>query len=559
MEKRILLAIVLCIIVLVLWEKFFVPKRVTAPPTTSPEIEKTTPAPAKPEAAKQPSQPVSQTPPVLPPPLPPQAAHAGKDVVVETPLYRAVFTETGARLKSFVLKKFRETIAKDSPGVELVKTSNVEELPLAFNFLNNPVAALNLAPYVADQSSLQIASNETKSLSFRYEAPGWLKITRQCVFYGDKYLIDLRIKVKDLSSQTWANSPTLSLINLPISASGSSRYTFQGPALFANNKLEQVRFKKIKGEKEFPGPVDWIAYTSQYFAMAVAPIDLAPNHAQLKALDAARQMVETTFIGPKITLQPGAEQEFHYKLFLGPKEESYLKAADPKLTHIINYGWFDIIAQPLLKCLKFSHRFTHNYGVDIIILTILIKLLFWPLTHKSYVSMQQMKKLQPKMQKIREKYKDDKEKMNQEIMQMYRTHKVNPVGGCLPMLLQIPVFFALYRVLYSALAIRHAPFMLWINDLSAPDRLPIGFKIPIHYWNLDQGLPVLTILMGISMFAQQKMSPTTGDPRQEKMMMMMPVIFTVFFVNFPSGLVLYWLVNNILSIGQQYYINKKAA
>jgi YidC/Oxa1 family membrane protein insertase len=559
MEKRILLAIVLCIIVLVLWEKFFVPKRVTAPPTTSPEIEKTTPAPAKPEAAKQPSQPVSQTPPVLPPPLPPQAAHAGKDVVVETPLYRAVFTETGARLKSFVLKKFRETIAKDSPGVELVKTSNVEELPLAFNFLNNPVAALNLAPYVADQSSLQIASNETKSLSFRYEAPGWLKITRQCVFYGDKYLIDLRIRVKDLSSQTWANSPTLSLINLPISASGSSRYTFQGPALFANNKLEQVRFKKIKGEKEFPGPVDWISYTSQYFAMAVAPIDLAPNHAQLKALDAARQMVETTFIGPKITLQPGAEQEFHYKLFLGPKEESYLKAADPKLTHIINYGWFDIIAQPLLKCLKFFNRFTHNYGVDIILLTVLIKLLFWPLTHKSYVSMQQMKKLQPKMQKIREKYKDDKEKMNQEIMQMYRTHKVNPVGGCLPMLLQIPVFFALYRVLYSALAIRHAPFMLWINDLSAPDRLPIGFKIPIHYWNLDQGLPVLTILMGISMFAQQKMSPTTGDPRQEKMMMMMPVIFTVFFVNFPSGLVLYWLVNNILSIGQQYYINKKAA
>ena len=554
MEKRILLAIVLCIIVLVLWEKFFVPKRPTAPPTTSPEIEKTTPAPAKPEAAEQPSPPVSQAPPLLPPPLPPQAAHAGKDVVVETPLYRAVFTETGARLKSFVLKKFRETIAKDSPGVELVKTSNVEELPLAFNFLNNPVAALNLAPYVADQSSLQIASNETKSLSFQYEAPGWLKITRQCVFYGDKYLIDLRIKVKDLSSHTWANSPTLSLINLPISASGSSRYTFQGPALFANNKLEQVRFKKIKGEKEFPGPIDWIAYTSQYFAMAVAPIDMAPNHAQLKALDDARQMVETTFIGPKITLQPGAEQEFHYKLFLGPKEESYLKAADPKLTHIINYGWFDIIAQPLLKCLKFSHRFTHNYGVDIIILTILIKLLFWPLTHKSYVSMQQMKKLQPKMQKIREKYKDDKEKMNQEIMQMYRTHKVNPVGGCLPMLLQIPVFFALYRVLYSALAIRHAPFMLWINDLSAPDRLPVGLNIPYL-----GGLPVLTILMGISMFAQQKMSPTTGDPRQEKMMMMMPVIFTVFFVNFPSGLVLYWLVNNLLSIGQQYYINKKAA
>ena len=556
MEKRVLLAIVLCIIVLVLWEKFFVPKRIPTPPTTSPEIEKTTPPPLKPDTVspQQPQLPVSQTPPASPPSFPPQVAYTGKDVVVETPLYRAVFTETGARLKSFVLKKFRETIDKNSPGKELVKTSKIEELPLPFNFFNNPVAALNLAPYVADQTSLKAASGETKSLTFRYEAPGWLRITRQCVFYADKYLIDLSIRVENQSTQAWENSPTLSLINLPISSSGGSRYSFQGPALFANDKLQEVKIKKIEGETQFPGPIDWIAYTSQYFSMAVVPIDLAPNHAQLEALDIARQMVETTFIGPKITLQPGAQQEFRYKLYLGPKEEAYLKAADPKLKNMINYGWFDVIAQPLLKCLKFFHRFTHNYGVDIIILTILIKLLFWPLTHKSYVSMRQMKKLQPKMQKIREKYKDDKEKMNQEIMQMYRTHKVNPVGGCLPMILQIPVFFALYRVLYSALAIRHAPFMLWINDLAAPDRLYVGINIPYL-----GGLPVLTLLMGVSMFVQQKMSPTTGDPRQEKMMLMMPVVFTVFFINFPSGLVLYWLVNNVLSIGQQYYINKKAA
>jgi YidC/Oxa1 family membrane protein insertase len=149
--------------------------------------------------------------------------------------------------------------------------------------------------------------------------------------------------------------------------------------------------------------------------------------------------------------------------------------------------------------------------------------------------------------------------MNQEIMQMYKTYKVNPMGGCLPMVLQIPVFFAFYRVLYSSIAMRHAPFVWWINDLSAPDRLWLGFKIPIPYWNLEAGLPVLTLLMGVSMFLQQKMTPTAGDPRQEKMMLMMPVIFTVFFVNFPSGLVLYWLVNNILSIGQQYYISKKTA
>ena len=553
MEKRVLLAIILCLMVLVLWQKFFVPKRKPAPPTAPPEIEKATPSPVKPEAAGQPQLPASQPPPLSLPSLPPQVSYNGKDVVVETPLYRAVFTETGARLKSFVLKKFRETIAKNSPGKELVKTSKIEELPLPFNFLNNPVAALNLAPYVVDQTSLKVSSGESKSLTFRYEAPGWLRITRQCLFYGDKYLINLNIRVKNLSNHAWENSPTLGLINLPISSSGGSRYSFQGPALFSNAGLQEVKFKKIKGETEFPGPIDWIAYTSQYFTMAVVPIDLVPNHAQIEALDTARQMVETTLIGPKITLQPGAEQEFRYELYLGPKEESYLKAAGHKLKDIINYGWFDVIAQPLLKCLNFFNRFTHNYGVDIIILTVLIKLLFWPLTHKSYVSMRQMKKLQPKMQKIREKYKDDKEKMNQEIMQMYRTYKVNPLGGCLPMVLQIPVFFALYRVLYSSLVFRHAPFILWINDLAAPDRLHVGINIPYL-----GGIPVLTLLMGVSMFLQQKMSPTTGDPRQEKMMLMMPVVFTVFFVNFPSGLVLYWLVNNILSIGQQYYINKKA-
>ncbi len=556
MEKRVLLAIVLSIIVLVLWEKFFVPKRKPTPPTTSPEIEKTTPTPVKPDTVspQQPQPPVSETPPVSTPSFPSQAVHTGKDVVVETPLYRAVFTETGARLKSFVLKNFRETIDKNSPGKELVKTSRIEELPLPFNFVNNPVAALNLAPYVADKARIKVVEGENIPLTFRYEAPGWLKITRNYLFYPDKYLIDLNINVENLSSQAWENAPTLSLINLPISSSGGSRYTFQGPALFSNNELQEVKIKKIKGETQFPGPIAWVAYTSQYFTMAMVPIDLAPNHSQLKALDTERQMVESTLVGPKITLQPGVQQEFRYKLYMGPKEESYLKAADPKLKDMINYGWFDVIAQPLLKFLKLTNRVTHNYGVDIIILTVLIKLLFWPLTHKSYVSMKQMKKLQPKMQKIREKYKDDKEKMNQEIMQMYRTHKVNPVGGCLPMLLQIPVFFALYRVLYSALAIRHAPFMLWINDLAAPDRLYLGFNIPYL-----GGLPVLTLLMGVSMFAQQKMSPTTGDPRQEKMMLMMPVVFTVFFVNFPSGLVLYWLVNNVLSIGQQYYINKKAA
>jgi YidC/Oxa1 family membrane protein insertase len=555
MEKRVVLAFVLCIIVLVLWEKFLVPKRQLPPPKTSPTPEQAAPAiPETPEPKIEPTPtPAVPTPAVTTPSFSEPTAGTGREAVVETPLFRAVFTETGARLKNFKLERYRETLAANSSGKELVNTNKIEELPLGFNFMNHPVAALGLAPYLADQTTLKVSDGESKTLTFTYEAPGWLRITRQYTFHSDSYLIDINVKVENLANQPWQEAPILSLINLPFSIGGGSRYSFHGPALLANDELEEIKPKKIEGEMQVPGPIGWIAYTDQYFIMALVALDLNPSHATLKILDDSTQTVKTSFVGPKALVGPGSQQELRFKFYAGPKEVKTLKAADPTLAKAVNFGWFDVIAQPLLVCLKFFYGFTHNYGVAIILLTVLIKILFWPLTHKSYVSMQAMKKLQPKMTQIREKYKDDKEKMNQEIMQLYRTHKVNPLGGCLPMLLQIPVFFALYRVLYSSIAMRHAPFFLWINDLSAPDRLAVGFSIPYL-----GGLPVLTILMGISMFIQQKMSPSPGDPRQEKMMMMMPIVFTVMFVNFPSGLVLYWLVNNVLSIGQQHFINKRA-
>ncbi|MEJ2098029.1 MAG: membrane protein insertase YidC [Deltaproteobacteria bacterium] len=208
--------------------------------------------------------------------------------------------------------------------------------------------------------------------------------------------------------------------------------------------------------------------------------------------------------------------------------------------------------------MNFIYGIIPNYGIAIIILTVLTKMILWPLGSKSYKSMNAMKRLQPLMAEIREKYKNDKKLMNQELMALYKTYKINPMGGCLPMVLQIPVFFALYRMLYSAIELRHAPFFLWINDLSAPDRL-FRFDFSIPFMQPPYGIPVLTLVMGATMLLQQKMSPPPGDPTQAKMMMFMPIIFTVIFINFSSGLVLYWLVNNILSIAQQYYIQKKHA
>jgi YidC/Oxa1 family membrane protein insertase len=212
------------------------------------------------------------------------------------------------------------------------------------------------------------------------------------------------------------------------------------------------------------------------------------------------------------------------------------------LEKAIDFGMFDIIAKPLLYILKYLNKATHNYGLAIIILTIIIKIIFFPLTHKSYKSMKAMKDLQPKMMALKKKYKNEKERLNREVMNLYRTNKVNPLGGCLPLLVQFPIFIAFYWVLLGSIELRHAPFMLWIKDLSAHD--------PYY---------ITPILMGASMFIQQKMTPTVGDPTQAKVMLAMPIIFTFLFLKFPSGLVIYWLVNNVLQIFQQLYIDKRVS
>ena len=208
--------------------------------------------------------------------------------------------------------------------------------------------------------------------------------------------------------------------------------------------------------------------------------------------------------------------------------------------------------------MNFFYGLIPNYGVAIILITLLIKMILWPLGNKSYKSMAEMKKIQPLVAELKEKYKNDKKKVNEETMKLYRTYKVNPLGGCLPMAMQIPVFFALYRMLYETIELRHAPFFGWITDLSAPDRL-FNFDFSIPFMEPPYGIPVLTIIMGATMLLQQKMSPPPGDPAQAKMMMLMPIVFTVIFINFSSGLVLYWMVSNVISIAQQYYVGKKQA
>jgi YidC/Oxa1 family membrane protein insertase len=341
------------------------------------------------------------------------------------------------------------------------------------------------------------------------------------------------------------------MANRPFSIeNAASRFMFSGPVAFVNGELSEVKGKKLtKGPQLFQGDVSWAAYEDNYFICSLMPGKEGNRSLQMSATDETVRMVLSEGV---LNLQPGAEQEFGYTLYFGPKKLSILKQVGSDLSRAINFGWFDALAKPMLWLLNFFYDYIKNYGVAIILLTILIKGAFWPITQKGMKSMKNMQKLQPKVAKLKEKFKDDPQKMNQEMMALYKTYKVNPLGGCLPLFLQIPFFFALYKVLLMSIELRHAPFMLWINDLAAPDRLWIGIDIPFLH-----GIPVLTLLMGGSMYLQQKMTPTTADPTQARIMQMLPIVFTFMFLNFASGLVLYWFVNNLLSILQQQLINRQ--
>ncbi len=405
--------------------------------------------------------------------------------------------------------------------------------------------------FLADKDSLNLDPDHSKgTVSFRWSSKQGLTVIKTYTLSYDSYRIDLDIQVINNTTHPLDDNLALVLENRFPPSTSNSR-AFQGALRFIDGKYKETALGKIDKEEVLTGKIKWGALADTYFMGAIVPLE-EQQIVSLKMSKPAPEFLKMTFVAPPWTLAPKEEKQIRYALYFGPRDTRILQPLGLELEKAVNFGFFDIISKPLLWVLRFFNGFLNNYGWSIIILTILVKILFWPLTHKSYKSMKDMQKLQPKIAKLREKYKDNKEKLNQETMALYKTYKVNPMGGCLPMVIQIPVFFALYSLLGYAIELRHAPFFLWINDLSAPDRLPIGIQIPY----VGNGIPVLTLLMGASMFIQQKMTPTTGDPTQAKMMLFLPVIFTFMFINFAAGLVLYWLVNNVLSIGQQYYINK---
>ncbi len=472
-------------------------------------------------------------------------------ITVETPLYRGVLTTAGGGFVRFELKKYPDRPGKRAKPVNVIGQGDSRPYPYEiYTGEVKPPLPLNIV-FEASAREMNLKGGDVKTLALTWKTREGFEIERLYTFRGDSYVVEIKTIYRNRSLYDVELAPGLELSQVYTGPLAGDKYSFKGLVAKIGGDVKRFTPAKLfkgKGPKTF---VNWVAVDSKYFTLGCIPKEPARVDKIAPVGDDGFRVV---FVADTRVLKPGETYTFDTTCYLGPKETGALKVVGNGFTSVLDYGFFGWIAKPLVLLLKYSNKITGNYGIDIIILTIIIKILFYPMTHKSFISMKKMQDLQPIIKKLQEKYKDDKNRLNQEIMNLYRTYKINPLSGCMPLILQIPVFFALYKALLVAIELRHAPFIWWINDLSAPEKLfsvsLLGFTIPFR---------LLPLLMGVSMFLQQKLSPSGGmDPTQKKLMDFLPLIFTVMFWGFPSGLVLYWLVNNIISIGQQYLIQKAA-
>ncbi len=468
-----------------------------------------------------------------------QSAVVSEEIIfVETPLVRVGLSSQGAVITSWELKKFLSQTEEHAP-VQLVYTNGQYPGPLTLKSEGHEelTTTLRQHPYRVEKDfSALDEQHPTGKVVFTYgsdESDVWVQ--KALVFHYDSYVVDMEIRTRGISEK-------LDLVlgtNFGVVEWGKGFIGLLGSAWMIGEELVKESPDADDPTIRREGLVKWLALQDKYFISVFMPEEATGIVAKLE-----NEMV----VSAGLNLPVGVEGQVHKaRLYAGPKQFDVLKSFENGLEDTIDFGWFiygswapvKFVAKPLFSVLRYINDYTHNFGWAIIIVTLGIKLLFVPLQYKSYKSMQGMKDIQPKVAKLQEKYKDDKQKLNEDLMKLYREHKVNPVGGCLPMFLQMPVFIALFNILYMTIDLRQAPFILWIHDLSIQD--------PFY---------VLPVLMGVSMFVQQKIMPTTADPNMAKMMLILPIGLTFLFVTFPAGLVLYWVTNNVLTITQQFVTDR---
>lgn len=510
MEKRQIAFIVISLIFLILWDYFFVRRQPTQNPVFNKSTSKTIISDKKQEEKRSGIE-------NLPLPL---GTYTLK--TIDTQIYHAVFAQENGFLKRMDLKKYRKTLNSDQP-IDIFREGRIEGFDV-LDINGKQVRILYKSMDIKEQ-------NDDVLISF-YSSYEDIEVTK--VFQLSKTNYGGRIKFYIKNNGSEKDFTLITMLQLPNTVFDTSVEANPQPVFFYNTSFDTPSERSLK-KGYIRENVLFAGYAEKYFGIFL--VDESKTSKAEATIENNKTEVKLKIANLKLMDNSSFEREI--KLYAGPKDERELKMINPKLVASIDYGWFHFISKPLLMIMNFFNKFTKNYGISIILLTILIKLVFFPLSHKSYKSMKELQKLQPKMEELRKKFANDREALNREMMLLYRRHGVNPLSGCLPILIQIPFFIALYQALMHAIELRHAPFFGWIKDLSSYD--------PYY---------VTPVLMGITMLIQQIMTPSTGDPTQKKMMYLLPVVFTFMFLKFPSGLVLYWLVNNVFSIFQQMYTLK---
>ena len=464
---------------------------------------------------------------------------SGQRIKVTTDLFEAEIDTIGADLRRLVLNKQRAADNKDGNFV-LMSDAKKPMLYIAQTGLMGNNLPNHKSIFTSTATSYKMAADAASQEVRLSWAGDGITVDKIYTFHRGSYVIDVSYQINNGSAAAIAPSAYYQIVHDSESKQGSAMMpTFTGGAYYTEaDKFKKIKFKDMAKQSLTKSSKDgWIGLVEHYFASAWIP--KAGINREFYTKQLADNIFAVGAITPEASIGAGSKAVINAQLFAGPQTEKDLSTAAPGLEYAVDYGWLTVIAKPLFWVLSKINGLVHNWGIAIILLTVLIKAAFYPLSAKSYKSMAQMRELAPRLQSMKEKFGDDKQKMQQAMMEMYRSEKINPMSGCLPILVQIPVFIALYWMILGSVELRHAPFFGWIQDLSAID--------PYY---------VLPLLMGATMIIQTSLNPAPTDPIQAKVMKIMPVVFSIFFFFFPAGLVLYWLVNNVLSIAQQWYVNK---
>ena len=529
--RRLFLFVIFSFSLVILWSAWTHQNQPVAP--TIPAVSKDPSVPA------EPVRPAEQA--AVSAPVQTQKASTGKKVVVTTDIFRVEINTVGGNIQHLDLLQHKDAGDQSKP-LTLLQQQGTHTYVAQSGLLGEGLPTHNAEFSVAGEEFHLAEGKDTVEVRLTALKIGEANVTKVYTFHRGSYLVDAAYEIENQGKTALMPSSYFQLVRDSVPVGGSSKFvpTFTGPAVYTEQeKFQKIEFSDIEKNKvKLPVNPDngWIGMLQHYFVSAWIPAAKGPREFYAKKLDG--NVFSAGVIMPVASIEPGQMGRISASLYAGPAQ-SKLDEIAPGLGLTVDYGWLTVFSTPLFWLMSHLNDWVHNWGIAIILLTLLIKLAFFPLSAASYRSMAKMRLVAPKLEKIKQQYSDDREKLNHAMMDLYKTEKINPLGGCLPMLIQIPVFIALYWAILSSVELRHAPFFGWITDLSATD--------PYY---------VLPLIMGISMLIQSKLNPLPPDPLQAKLMQIMPIVFSVVFFFFPAGLVLYSVVNNILSIAQQWYITR---